>query len=245
MKRIFYFISLSFLFMSVDIQATVMPLQDRILFSSEDNEKRLLIVNNDVHAPVLLQSWVDDGSAGNIDKEKNYPFAVIPAVVKMTPGKILNLKILPTEKLHGLPKDRESLFWINLYEIPGIRKSQQTKKINKIEIGLNTQLKVIYRPFKGRMNIDSTGGALKIRIEDGGHTIDFYNPSPYYLTPLSVKVTSVSGKESLKLDMNRMIPPFSNKRFDLAKVMSSQNSSVQYTLVDDAGKEVSFTKILN
>lgn len=245
MRYFLHWVSFIFLFNSPLLQATVVPLQDRVLFSSTDSDKRLLIVNNDSHAPVLLQSWVDDGSAGDINKEKNYPFAVIPAVARMTPGKILNLRILPTEKMLNLPRDRESVFWINLYEISGVKTSQQEKNANKIEVGLNTQLKITYRPFKSSMDINSIGGAIKIRLTDNGHSLELSNPTPYYVTPISVKVKLLAGEQSLKLGMARMIAPFGNKRFILPEVINRKNLTVEYTLVDDAGKEAIFTKILH
>ncbi|WP_272843888.1 molecular chaperone [Pantoea ananatis] len=221
-----------------------MPLQDRVLFSGNDSDRRLLIVNNDRNAPVLLQSWIDDGSSGDLNKEKNYPFVIIPAVVKMSPGKIVNLRILPTEKMRELPRDRESVFWINLYEIPGIKKSQQRENANKLEVGLNTQLKIIYRPFTGYMDIKNIAEGLSVRLSDSGHSLELDNPSPYYVTPVSIKIKSSSGEQLLQLGMNRMIAPFSHKRFSLTKIMNSKEISVEYTLVDDAGKDFSFTRSL-
>ncbi|MEK9537439.1 molecular chaperone [Pantoea agglomerans] len=245
MRYFLYWVSFIFLFNAAELHATIMPLQDRVLFSSKDSGRRLLIVNNDSQAPVLLQSWVDDGSAGDINKEKNYPFAIIPAVARMTPGKILNLKILPTEKILDLPRDRESVFWINLYEIPGVKSSQQEKTANKIEVGLNTQLRITYRPFNSSMDINSIGGAINVRIADNGHSLELSNPTPYFVTPVSLKVTSLAGEQSLKLGMDRMIAPYNNKGFSLPEVIKNKKMTVEYTLVDDVGKEAVFTKNLN
>lgn len=244
MRNFFHAFTFTLFFISTGSQAAVLPLQDRMLFSSTDTERRLLIVNNDSHAPVLLQSWIDDGSSGELNKEKNYPFIVIPAVAKMSPGKIVNLRVLPTEKMRELPRDRESVFWINLYEIPGIKKSQQSENVNKVEVGLNTQLKIIYRPFRGNMDIKNIAGDLNIRLSDGGHSLELDNPSPYYVTPVSIKIKSSSGEQPLQLGMSRMIAPFGHKRFGLTKVMSNKEMTVEYTLVDDAGKEFSFTRPL-
>ena len=244
MRNFFHAFTFTLFLISTGSQAVVLPLQDRMLFSSTDSERRLLIVNNDSHAPVLLQSWIDDGSSGELNKEKNYPFIVIPAVTKMSPGKIVNLRVLPTEKIRALPRDRESVFWINLYEIPGIKKSQQRENADKVEIGLNTQLKIIYRPFRGNMNIKNVAEGLSIRLSDGGHSLDLGNPSAYYVTPVSIKIKSSSGEQLLKLGMSRMIAPFSHKRFGLTKVMSDKEVTVEYTLIDDAGKEFRFTRPL-
>jgi len=239
-----YFFILTFLFTPFCLQATVVPLQDRVLFSSTDSSKRLLIVNNDSRAPVLLQSWIDDGTSDDINREKNFPFVVIPAVANMQPGKIINLKILPTEKVNGLPRDRESVFWINLYEIPGVKKKPQLENANKMEVGLKTQLKITYRPFKSSMDIERIAKTLSIRVTNEGHLLEFYNPSPFYMTPVLVRIKSSSGEQSLKLGMNRMIAPFSYKRFEMSKIKESESTTIEYALIDDAGKDTTFTKVL-
>ncbi len=73
MRFLIYFVALILFFASLSVQAVIMPLQDRVLFRATDSEKRLLIVNNDSRAPVLLQSWVDDGRSDDINKEKTFP----------------------------------------------------------------------------------------------------------------------------------------------------------------------------
>ncbi len=197
---------------------------------------------------MLLQSWIDNGSAGDINKEKFYPFVVIPAVARMPPGKILNLKILPTEKIRDLPGNRESVFWINLYEIPGVKKTTKMERANKMENALNTQLKIIYRPFKESMNINSIADAIKYAsqsVTDNGHSLELDNPSPYYVTPVAIKVKSLSGEQFLTLGMTRMIAPFSHRRFNLAGAERNKNVTVEYTLVDEEGKYSSFIRILH
>ncbi|MDQ1211094.1 fimbrial biogenesis chaperone [Pantoea anthophila] len=245
MRHMVHLFSVVFMFISLGVHATVVPLQDRVLFSSTDSDRRLLIVNNDGQAPVLLQSWIDDGATGDMNKEKNYPFVVIPAVARMAPGKVLNLKILPTEKISELPTDRESVFWINLYEIPGVKQTKQSHHINKIEVGLNSQLKIIYRPFKEAMNINTTGESIGLRLTDGGRTLEITNPTPYYITPVSVKVNSPDAGQPVTLGMDRLIAPFSHKRFKLSEAVNSKKTPVEYTIVDDVGKNASFIKVLN
>lgn len=245
MKYFFQSICFAFLFTSLVTKATILPLEDRVIFTRSDFDRRLLIVNNDSHAPVLLQSWIDEGDSGEVSKEKNYPFVVTPAVAKLSPGKILNLRVLPTERVRDLPSDRESVFWINLYEIPSVRKSQQEKKVNRMEVGLISQLKIIYRPFKDSMNIKSIGDEILIHMSDDGHSLVLENPSPYYVTPVSIKVKSSIGDQSLKLGMTRMIAPFSNKKFSLTGIADGRNITAEYTLVDDHGKDNTFIKSIN
>lgn len=245
MKYFFQLLCFTFLLTSLGTKATIVPLQDRVVFSGSDIDRRLLIVNNDSHAPVLLKSWIDDGDSGDLNKEKNYPFVVIPAIAKMSPGRLLNLRILPTERVRALPADRESVFWINLYEIPGVIKSQQDEKSNKMEVGLISQLKIIYRPFKESVNIKDIANSLLMRVAASGDSLELANPSPYYVTPVSIKVKSTFGEQTLKLGMTRMIAPFSNKRFGLTNISGSKKTTVELTLTDDAGKDSTFIKSIN
>lgn len=96
----------------------------------------------------------------------------------------------------------------------------------------------------GHMDIKKTAESLSVRLSDGGHSLELDNPSPYYVTPVSIKIKSTSGEQPLQLGMSRMIAPFSHKRFGLTKVMRGKEMAVEYTLVDDAGKEFSFTRSL-
>ncbi|WP_319020313.1 fimbrial biogenesis chaperone [Pantoea ananatis] len=133
---------------------------------------------------------------------------------------------------------------MNLYEIPGIKKSQQKENVNKVEIGLKTRLKIIYRPFRRNMEFKNIAEGLSILLSDRRHSLILDNPSPYYVTPVSVKIKSSSGEQPLQLGMSRMIAPFSHKRFGLTKAVNGKEMAVEYTLVDDAGKEFSFTRSL-
>ncbi len=95
------------------------------------------------------------------------------------------------------------------------------------------------------MDVNNIGEGLKIKLSDSRHSLELDNSSPYYVTPVSMKIKSSSGEQSLKLGMDRMIAPFSHKSFNLPEVMNSTSLEVKYTLVDDAGKDASFTKLLN
>lgn len=131
MKCFSHFLFFPLLFTSLGLHAAVVPLQDRVVFSSTDSDRRLLIVNNDRNAPALLQSWIDDGSSGELDKEKNYPFVVIPAVAKMSPGKILNMRILPTEKIRELLGIGSLYSGLTSMKYPALKNPSRRKMLTK------------------------------------------------------------------------------------------------------------------
>lgn len=96
----------------------------------------------------------------------------------------------------------------------------------------------------GHMDIKKNAESLSVRLSDSGHSLELDNSSPYYVTPVSIKSRSSSVEQPLQLSMSRMIVPFSHKRFSLKKVMSREEMTVEYTLVDDVGKDFSFTQPL-
>lgn len=67
------------------------------------------------------------------------------------------------------------------------------KDKNKMEIGLNSQLKVIYRPFKEPANIQRIADAMTFSLADNGPSLILENDSPYYVTPVEIKFSSPSG----------------------------------------------------
>uniref|UniRef100_UPI00203C9232 fimbrial biogenesis chaperone n=1 Tax=Enterobacter hormaechei TaxID=158836 RepID=UPI00203C9232 len=59
---------------------------------------------------------------------------------RMDAGKTNALRIIYNGA--PLPQDRESLFWINVKTIP----SSSREDINKLQIAVNTRIKLFYRP---------------------------------------------------------------------------------------------------
>lgn len=81
----------------------------------------------------------------------------------------------------SLPKDKESLFWVNVQEIPKAPK----EGTNSLAIALHTQVKMIYRPESLKEGREDAEKNIKI-IHEGGNTI-LYNNSPYYFAVINVK----------------------------------------------------------
>jgi len=82
----------------------------------------------------------------------------------------------------GMPGDRESLFWLNVQEVPPKPKDAEG---SYLAIAMNTQVKLIYRPkilAAGRQ-----GAEKKVtRVNRDGVTY-LKNPTPYYFAVSDVK----------------------------------------------------------
>jgi len=58
------------------------------------------------------------------------PFVILPAVFRMQPAGIQSLRVFYNGA--ALPSNKESVVWLNLYEIPGVKKKGLTRMPNLI-----------------------------------------------------------------------------------------------------------------
>lgn len=79
-----------------------------------------------------------------------------------------------------LPKDRESLFRLNVQEIPPAPKNGG----NVLSMAMNTQVKLIYRPTS--LSAARQNAEKQLRIEQRGSTSMLVNPTPYYFAVVAL-----------------------------------------------------------
>ncbi|EPS0558336.1 fimbrial chaperone [Enterobacter roggenkampii] len=123
------------------------------------------------------QVWIDNSETENtgVFMVPSPPFFKLDAKQKQ----VLRLMNVNT----SLPKDRESLFYVNVQEIPP--KPKQVEG-SIIAIAMNTRVKLLYRPkslIKERNNAESQ----LLSEYKNGH-LWLKNPTPYYFAITSVKV---------------------------------------------------------
>ncbi|MFQ3495777.1 fimbria/pilus periplasmic chaperone, partial [Citrobacter freundii] len=84
---------------------------------------------------VVVQTWADNGE-GDPDV-KNIPFIILPPVFRLETGDVRGIRIVKNET--SLAQDRESLFWLNIYEMPP---DTRMDKENSVLVTMNTQIKI-------------------------------------------------------------------------------------------------------
>lgn len=210
---------------------------NRVIYNEADKEQSLILANiNDY--PIVAQTWVDEG-AGYPD-QSNAPFIVIPAVFKMNSKGIQALRIMYNGS--AIPKDRESVFWLNLYEVPGKNQQQvmQAQESNvQINLAMNTQLKVFYRPKSLKyMDVDEISKKIKFlaRGVEGKKMLILDNPTPYHLSLIDLSLKQNNKKIEIRDKDNLMISPFETKYYEVASEMNLNSGyQVDLTLIDDKG----------
>lgn len=107
----------------------------RVVYLSNNSDKSISVFSKEEKIPYLIQAWVDPF---NKDDKNKAPFTVIPPVSRLEPAQEKVLRIIHTKGV-SLPEDRESVFWLNIKNIPP---SASNKAENSLEIAVKTRIKL-------------------------------------------------------------------------------------------------------
>ena len=203
--------------------ASVMLGGTRVIIGEKDRQASIPLKNTG-SSPYVVQTWIDAGEGKN-----KAPLLVTPPLSRLDPGAENILRIVRIS--NDLPSDRESVFWLNVKEIP--EKSDQP---NVLQIAVRTRIKVFYRPAGLAGKPDEARSLITLAVvpgEDGkGAALRVNNPSAYNVTFTGFKING--GKEQTKAGM---VPAFGAMDFPLTAISSLQPVDVSYTTINDYGGE--------
>ncbi|WP_318517631.1 fimbrial chaperone [Photobacterium leiognathi] len=189
-----------------------------------ENDKNISItINNESKETYGGQIWVD-----NINKSDNsVSFIAIPSFFKVNGNDNQIIRIMKTSE--ALPKDKESIFWLNVQEIPPKSKD---KKSNIIVVAINTKVKLIYRPDNLSIKRLNAEKRIKLINENGNYYLE--NPTPYYF---AITKMIVNGKTlSLRNKVNNKLGIFAPKtRVKLTSINLNSKSKIKIDAIDDYG----------
>ncbi|MED5608316.1 molecular chaperone [Pseudomonas sp. JH-2] len=217
------------------VQAGVLAGGTRVIYGEGLRERSLMLANTNPY-PVVVQIWVDDGT-GSPDTAQA-PFLALPAVFRLQPGGLQGLRILHNGET--LPRDRESVFWLNLYEIPPIAGRKEPDP-TRVELAMNTQLKIFYRPRDLPLPPGEVAGKLGFSLSREGSQwfLVCRNPTPYHASFATLALSGGNRTLVAEQQMDMMAAPFGEKRYRLAPGDIPAGARVRFSLVDDAGFPVS------
>ncbi len=107
-------------------QAGVVVGGTRVIFNGEKKEASISVDNPD-NEPYLIQSWLDNQQSG-VDK---IAFIITPPLFRLDGHQENMLRIVRVGD--DLPKDKESLYWMNIKSIPS---TEHTGKSNTLQIAV-------------------------------------------------------------------------------------------------------------
>ena len=87
----------------------------RVVYPAAKREVTINIRNPGA-TPSLVQAWLDAGDPHAKPGESKVPFVLTPPLFRIDPTKVQSLRLVYTHD--PLREDRESLFWLNVLDIP-------------------------------------------------------------------------------------------------------------------------------
>lgn len=209
------FILLLFLFPVASVQAAggIALGATRVIYPADAKQTSLSISNSDTKN-VTVNSWIEN-SAG----VKETSFVVTPPLFVSEPKSENTLRIIYAGV--PLPKDRESLFWMNVKAIPSVNKTALRAK--RSATGDSVPHQAFVRPNNLPQIPEDAPGMLK--FSRSGNHLKINNPSAYYVTLVNLNV----GKT--KVD-NVMVAPKSDAQVLLP---TGVQGNVTFQTVNDYG----------
>lgn len=199
--------------------ASVVITGTRVIYLSDAKEVTVKL-NNVGSAPVLIQSWIDNGDMTAKPENITVPFVLTPPINRVEPNKGQTLRISYTGA--SLPTDKESVFWLNVLEIPA--KAAKRGEENHLQMAFRSRIKLFFRPAGLSGNANDAAKALTWSSKAGGVLAS--NPTPYYVSLISVKANGKSVE-------GQMIAPGESKQFLLPSTNVGNKVSIEF--VNDYG----------
>ncbi|MEP9846559.1 fimbria/pilus periplasmic chaperone [Klebsiella sp. GG_Kp175] len=219
-------VSLTVLF-SAHATASVTVSGTRIIYNSAEKEISVKLKNNG-KKPVLVQSWIDNGDENATPERIDVPFTLTPPINRVNGEKGQTLRIGYTGT-RSLPNDRESVYWLNVMEIPAVNE----KEANRLQIALRTRIKFFYRPVALASREKASEAAEKVVWSGSKGTLQARNDSPYYVSLASVTVSAQGKTHSVD---GKMIPPKGQISFSDSRLPAlTQGAVIRYEYINDWG----------
>ncbi|HGL4102649.1 TPA: molecular chaperone [Klebsiella michiganensis] len=201
----------------------------RVIYPADKRDITVKVTNMGKRA-VLIQSWLDNGESEAAPDKIITPFMLTPPINRVESNKAQSLRISAVST-SSLPQDRESVFWLNVLEIPAKPEKGQAVE-NYLQMAIRTRVKLFYRPTT--LNIRAPEAAKSLIWSISGNQLSVNNPSPYYISLTDV---TINGKKT-EVDM---VYPKSSRSFNISGV--NRSNTLKAAWIDDYGarREQSFS----
>ncbi|MCU6666295.1 molecular chaperone [Silvania hatchlandensis] len=222
-----------------DVLAKTYVNQTRLIINSLKKEGILTVINEG-KAPVLIQAWTDRDNLLDRPEEIRMPFVILPPVFLLAGKSSRAIRIQALNAVDKLAWSQESLFWLNVLEVPP--KASVTTTGNVMQMAFRTRIKLFFRPeaiasatlHEGVRQMKSSlvpcADATCLRLK---------SHSPLHITLLDVTLDKSEVIRALPND--GMISPFST--FDIPLPAGHSRGRLKsFTWIDDYGVANHFTR---
>ncbi|WP_019099176.1 fimbrial biogenesis chaperone [Pseudomonas putida] len=198
----------------------------RVLYTEPTKEASIMVMNQGAQ-DIMIQSWIEPEVKDGV---QNVPFVITPALSRLGGNKQQLLRIFYSGE--HLPGDKESLFRLNVQEIP-----QKSKDENSLQIAVRQRLKLFYRPASLVGKPDEAPKQLHWRLveQSGKAAVEVRNPSAFHVSFASV--TLHNGSVSYPVSAG-MIAPGKTQVFNVQGLPASKMvkpTTIEFNSINDYG----------
>ncbi|MEI2628525.1 molecular chaperone [Erwinia aphidicola] len=230
MSRLFRYliISICSCLISLPSFASVVIGGTRVIYPAGQKEVTVKL-DNVGKSPVLIQSWIDNGDAEAKPDNISVPFILTPPInrIEAKKGQTLRLSYSGTP----LPANKESVFYLNVLEIPAKDKALQAE--NLLQMAFRSRIKLFFRPAGLTGNANDAVKALSWTA--GSNGVSVTNPTPYHVSLVEV----VLGAKKVE---GQMVAPGGSQSFVLPGARAG--SELKFSSVNDYGAIVNGSAIV-
>lgn len=222
--------------------ANIVILTTRVIYPEKAREVTIRLENKG-DIPSLVQSWIDKGNPSADLNKLDVPFILMPPVFRVDAHKGQTLRLAYTGK--SLPEDRESIFWLNVLDIPP-KSDTALPDVNTLQMAIRSRIKIFFRP-EGLTAQGALSAAQDLAWSLGekpGSTLTAHNKSNYYIN-ISSAVINVNGTKYKSRDGEMLAPGQSHEFTFPAPSPLKNNITLSYTIINDFGGSSTFEGIVN
>lgn len=215
--------------------ASVVIMGTRVIYPEQKKSINVQLHNGE-NSPSLVQAWLDTGNAYSPPDSVKVPFIITPPVSRVEAGTGQTLRIMYTGE--PLPRDRESVFYLNVLDIPSRPETEESETdgshINYLQLAVRSRIKVFFRPDTLSQSPADARRQVKWSLihKEGRILLRADNQTPYFITYR--KILLKTGQDMLSFSHPGMVSPYSFKEF-ASPGKNTQGSSVIWTVINDYG----------
>lgn len=202
----------------------------RVVYPAQEKEVTVALQNAG-QRPALVQLWIDDGDQDTPPELAKAPFVVTPPLLRMEGGDKQAMRIRFAGPAQ--PTDRESVFWLNMLEIPPSSDSTE----ERLELAFRSRIKLFYRPAGLPGDAETAHRQLRWSLQRGaqGVSLQVDNPTPWHVSFADVGLR-VGGVEAGQAGSG-MVAPRSSQTFvfEGLSAVPSGKRSIAYSTITDLG----------
>ncbi|WP_445116313.1 fimbrial biogenesis chaperone [Acinetobacter sp. WZC-1] len=204
----------------------------RVIYPSDAREVTMQVSNNG-NKPALVQAWIDEGEAKSTPDQSKAPFMITPPISRVDAKKGQSLRISALPQTSGLSKTQETLYWLNVLDIPPkpTAKNKDDVPENFLQLAIRSRIKFFYRPAGLK---DVSLAPEKLQWSSQGAVLTIKNPTPFHVTLTSIMQDN-AGKRVDILSEGLMLKPFSEEKVSLK---TSGTAKMTFTAINDYGGRV-------